>query len=326
MAGACIVTGGAGFIGSNLVAALNRLGGGPVLVVDELDAGGAKEQNLADLTFRDFVDKAAFRKAVLAGRLEPVDTVFHLGACSSTTETDAAYLEDNNFRYTQDVCRWCLEHGIRFVYASSAATYGDGSQGYCDADEVTPTLQPLNLYGRSKQDFDCWALREGILDRIVGIKYFNVYGPREDHKGDMRSLVNKAYLQIRETGALQLFKSHRADYEDGQQKRDFVYVRDAVGVTLFFHEHREVSGLFNCGTGHARTWLDLAGALFDAMGRESVIRFVDMPEAIRDKYQYYTEADTAKLRLAGYTAPFTSIEDGVRDYVRAWLAPRYEGN
>jgi len=316
-----IVTGGAGFIGCNVAAALNKRGCENIVIVDRLNHE-AKEGNISALRYREFRDKADFRRDLLAGRVAPVDTVFHLGACSSTTESDADYLMDNNVAYTRDLCNWCLEHGTRFVYASSAATYGDGSQGYSDDEQFLRQLAPLNLYGQSKQDFDLWALDNGLLDRIAGLKYFNVYGPHEDHKGDMRSVVNKAYTQICGTGELALFRSRRPDYEDGKQDRDFVYVKDAVAVTLFFHDHPEVSGLFNCGTGRARTWYDLALAIFAAMGREPRIRFIDMPESIRDKYQYHTEADMTRLRAAGYTAPFTSIEDGVREYVREYLSAR----
>jgi ADP-L-glycero-D-manno-heptose 6-epimerase len=313
-----IVTGGAGFIGCNLVAALNARGHENIVIADSLDSP-EKEKNLAAVSFAEFVDKQDFRKRFLANEESPATTVFHLGACSSTTETDADYLNDNNLHYTQQLCEWSLAHNARFIYASSAATYGDGALGYSDDDALTPQLRPLNLYGKSKQDFDLWAMDRGLLSRIVGLKYFNVYGPYENHKGDMRSVVHKAYRQILDTGSLSLFRSHRPDYEDGKQERDFVYVKDAVAVTLFFHDTPEVSGLFNCGTGSARTWLDLAKAVFAAMSRDPQIEFVDMPESIRDKYQYHTQADTRKLRAAGFSAPFTSIEDGVRDYVQNYL-------
>jgi len=314
-----IVTGGAGFIGANIVRTLNARGCEDVLVADRLDCE-AKRRNLEELRFRDYLDKDDFRKAFRSDTIDPVSTVFHMGACSSTTETDESYLTDNNFLYTRELCEWCLKHGIRFIYASSAATYGDGSLGYSDSDEITPRLQPLNLYGRSKQMFDLWALERGILDRVVGLKYFNVYGPREDHKGDMRSVVSKAYDQVMDTGEIRLFKSYHPQYADGEQERDFVYVADAVAVTLFFHDRPEVSGLFNCGTGRARTWLDLAHAVFAAMNRSPRIRMIEMPAAIRDRYQYHTRADMTKLRGAGYEEPFTAIEDGVRQYIRTYLA------
>jgi ADP-L-glycero-D-manno-heptose 6-epimerase len=308
-----IVTGGAGLIGSNVVAGLNARGIEDILVVDHLNHPG-KERNLAGLRYRRYLDKAAFRAALRTDRTA-AETLFHLGACSSTTETDQAYLDDNNTGCTRELCEWCLAGGTRFIYASSAATYGDGGLGYSDDDAVTPSLQPLNLYGWSKQKFDVAALREGWLDRIAGIKYFNVFGPGEGHKGEMRSVIHKAYHQIRETGAFQLFRSHRPDYADGGQVRDFVYVKDAVAVTLFFHDHPEISGLFNCGTGRARSWLDLLRAVYAAMGREPAIAFVDMPEHLRDKYQYFTEADTRKLRAAGCRHTFMPLEEAVADYV-----------
>ncbi len=314
-----IVTGGAGFIGSNLVHALNERGETDILVVDHLNHPD-KRRNLERLRFRDFADKEEFRKTLRESRLPAAAGVFHLGACSSTTEMNEAYINDNNYLYTRELCEWSLRTGARFVYASSAATYGDGSLGYSDSDEATPALKPLNPYGRSKQMFDLWALSTGVLRRIAGLKYFNVYGPWEDHKGDMRSLVHKAYGQVTREGRITLFKSYRPEYRDGEQERDFVHVSDAVAATLFFFDRPEACGLFNCGTGEARTWIDLANAVFAAAGVPPRIEFIEMPEAIRDKYQYHTCADLAKLRAAGYTAPFLSIEEGVRRYVREYLS------
>mgnify|MGYP006416641985 CR=1 FL=1 len=313
-----IVTGGAGLIGCNLVKSLNARGYTDILIADHLNHPD-KQKNLDAVEYAEFMDKTEFRERFLTDAQPPVTTVFHLGACSATTETRADYLNDNNLHYTQQLCEWSLENNARFIYASSAATYGDGALGYSDSDAITPQLKPLNLYGQSKQDFDMWAMNRGLLSQIVGLKYFNVYGPHESHKGEMRSVINKAYGQILETGRLQLFRSHQDGYEDGKQERDFVYVKDAVATTLFFHDHLEVSGLFNCGTGTARTWLDLAKAIFAAMGREPNIEFIDMPESIRDKYQYHTLADVSKLHAAGCTAPFTPIEDAVRDYVQNYL-------
>lgn len=320
MANPIIVTGGAGFIGSNLVDALNQRGHQTV-VVDHID-DDLKRRNLERLRVRDYLDKSEFRERLKSGKAPKTNVVFHLGACSSTTETNEAYLRDNNTEYTRELCEWSLRTGARFIYASSAATYGDGSKGYSDHDSVTPTLEPLNLYGASKQWFDVWALETGALGRVAGIKYFNVYGPWEDHKGDMRSLVNKAYAQILREGEIALFKSHRPEFRDGEQRRDFIHVDDAVAVTLFFLDHPGVSGLYNCGTGVARTWIDLAQALFAAMGVPPRIRFIDMPPAIRDKYQYHTQADMTKLRAAGYSAPFLQIEEGVRRYVQEYLQPQ----
>ena len=315
-----IVTGGAGFIGRNLVAALNARGHEDILIVDRLGSD-QKWKNLLGLSFVDLVDLGEFRDFIAHSTIDELETVFHLGACSSTTERDADYLLDNNYRYSQEVCQWCLSSDVRFVYASSAATYGDGSLGYSDEEARIPLYRPLNMYGYSKQLFDHWAAREGLFDRIVGLKYFNVFGPYEDHKGEMRSMVHKAYGQILSTGRVRLFKSHRPGYGDGEQLRDFVYVKDAVDVTLFFEDHSQVSGLFNCGTGRARSWNDLMNALFAAMGRPPEIEYIAMPESLRNQYQYFTQADGARLRSAGYDRPFTSLEEAVRDYVTTYLDP-----
>lgn len=310
-----VVTGGAGFIGSNLIAALNERGEDDILVVDDLGTD-EKWRNLAGLRYEDYVDKDDFRLAVHQDAVADVKAVFHLGACSDTTEKNARFLADNNYRYTRDLCAWCLQNNARFIYASSAATYGDGSQGYSDAEDATGNLRPLNMYGFSKHMFDLWALKRGFLDQIVGLKYFNVYGPRERHKGNMRSVVSKAAEQITAGGEVGLFKSLRPEYRDGEQLRDFVYVRDAVEVTLFFFDHPRLAGLYNCGTGKARTWNDLAHAVFAALGKPPRIRYIDLPETLREKYQYFTEADIRKLRDAGYDREFTTLEDGVRDYFR----------
>jgi len=320
MSGRYIVTGGAGFIGSNIVAALNERGEEDILVVDHLGQS-EKWRNLVGLKFADYREKDDFRAAVQFDRLDAVEAVFHMGACSSTTESNASYLADNNYRYTRELCEWCLEHGARFIYASSGATYGDGSQGYSDDDETTLRLKPLNMYGFSKHMFDLWALRRGLFDQIVGLKFFNVFGPREDHKGDMRSVVNKAFHQIMEAGEARLFRSYRLDYKDGEQVRDFVYVKDAVNVALWFADHPNVSGLFNCGTGRGRTWNDLVRAVFAAVGKPAKIAYVDMPDYLQGKYQYHTVADVAKLRSAGYREPFMELEGAVRDYVQSWLLP-----
>jgi ADP-L-glycero-D-manno-heptose 6-epimerase len=228
----------------------------------------------------------------------------------------------NNYQYTRALCNYCVRENIRFIYASSAATYGDGSHGYSDdLNDLTP-LRPLNMYGYSKHLFDKWARKHKMFDRIVGLKYFNVFGPYEDHKGDMRSMVAKSYEQILKSGKVELFKSYRPDYADGEQKRDFIYVKDAVAMTLHFLGRRDGGGLFNCGTGLARSWKDLANATFSAMGITPKIEFVAMPEVLQGKYQYFTQAPMEKMRQAGYAAPFTTLEAAVSDYVNSYLKTR----
>lgn len=314
-----VVTGGAGFIGRNAVAELNRRGVTDILLVDDLGTD-SKWQNLRGLIFEDIVSPVHFLSLVQRNMLEKVEAVLHLGACSATTERDADFLLRNNYHYTRTLCEWTLAHDARFIYASSAATYGDGAHGYTDADASTPSLVPLNMYGYSKHMFDLWALRHNLFDRIVGLKYFNVFGPYEDHKGDMRSVVAKSYVQVRDTGEINLFKSYRPQYGDGEQMRDFIYVKDAVDVTLWFLGN-SVGGLFNCGTGTARTWKDLARLVFVAMDKPEKIEFIVMPESLRGKYQYFTEAAMAKLRGAGYERAFCSLEDGVSDYIRTYYLP-----
>jgi ADP-L-glycero-D-manno-heptose 6-epimerase len=248
-----------------------------------------------------------------------VDAIIHLGACSDTTERDCSYLVRNNYEFSKLLAGWAMEIGARFIYASSAATYGDGAQGFEDDDDRLQELVPLNMYGYSKQMFDLWCKRQGLLDKFVGMKYFNVFGPNEYHKGDMRSFVLKAYQQINATGGVKLFKSHRDDYTDGGQLRDFIYVRDAVAMTLFFLERPDTAGIYNVGTGKARSWNDLAGAVFRAMDKPVNIEYIDMPEILRDKYQYFTQADISKLREAGYEEPAIPLEESVNDYVRNYL-------
>jgi ADP-L-glycero-D-manno-heptose 6-epimerase len=319
-AGMIIVTGGAGFLGSALVWGLNEAGRDDILVVDNL-GHGEKWKNLVNRRYADYLHKEAFLTAI-AGGDDPfgATAVVHLGACSSTTETDAEYLMRNNFAYSRTVARYALAHGARLVVASSAATYGDGAEGFDDDPAGLDRLKPLNMYGYSKHLFDLWARREGLLGKLASLKFFNVYGPNEYHKGEMRSVVCKAFRQIRETGRLKLFKSYREAYPDGGQQRDFLYVKDAVAVMGWLLGHPEVGGILNVGSGAARTWNDLASAVFAAMDRPKGVEYVEMPEALRDKYQYFTEAPLGRLRAAGYDRAFASLEDGVADYVRGYLA------
>src|SRR5215216_5172183 len=290
--GRILVTGGAGFIGSALIWALNHRGHTDIVVTDFLGTD-EKWKNLVPLKFATYVEADAFREQL---RQKPAvygkfTTVFHLGACSSTTEKNASYLISNNYNVTKELAAWALDQGARFIYASSAATYGDGAQGMDDCNEDLHSLRPLNMYGYSKHLFDLYAQRQGWFDRIVGLKYFNVFGPNEDHKGDMRSLVNKAYQQILATGKVQLFKSYKPEFRDGEQMRDFLYVKDAVEMTIHFAEAgKNAHGLHNLGSGQANTWITLANAIFAALEREPQIEFVDMPEILRGKYQYFTQA------------------------------------
>jgi ADP-L-glycero-D-manno-heptose 6-epimerase len=314
-----IVTGGAGFIGSAMVWKLNQMGIDDILVVDNLSTS-EKWNNLVGLRYEDYLHRDQFLKLILEGD-DPFETqaVVHMGACSSTTERNADFLMENNYRYTQYVCRHCLSHDARFINASSAATYGDGEWGFDDDHAGIDRLRPLNMYGYSKQLFDLWAKQGGMLERIVSLKFFNVFGPNEYHKDDMRSVICKAHKQILETGKLKLFKSYREEYPHGGQKRDFVYIKDCVDIMAWFLTNPDKNGIFNIGTGNARTWNDLANAVFAAMDRTPEIEYIPMPESIRDKYQYFTEAKMDKLAAAGCDVAMTSLEDGAADYVRNYL-------
>ncbi len=313
-----LVTGGAGFIGSALVWALNRRGCENIVVSDILGTN-EKWRNLTPLRFADYVEAADLLARLQAGALGKFDLVLHMGACSATTEKDATYLIRNNYEFTRDLAMWSLAQKTRFVYASSAATYGDGSAGMEDNDTKLDTLRPLNMYGYSKHLFDLHAKRAGFLNKICGLKFFNVFGPNEDHKGDMRSLVHKSFAQVQGKGVIQLFKSYRKEYKHGEQKRDFLYVKDCVAMTLHLEATGKATGLFNIGSGQARTWVDLSNAVFTALKKKPVIKFIEMPEIIRDKYQYFTQANLLRLRGAGYAAPVTSLENAVHDYVRKYL-------
>ncbi len=316
-----IVTGGAGFIGSAFVWKLNLEGIDDILVVDDL-GNGEKWKNLAGLRYSDYLHKDVFLRSLTAGGLEYApDAIIHMGACSSTTERNADYLMENNYRFSRTLTEWAVSRKVRFLYASSAATYGGGETGFSDAVDLSG-LSPLNMYGYSKHLFDLYAERTGLLKKIVGLKFFNVFGPNEYHKGDMASVVFKAFHQIEETGHVQLFRSCREDYADGEQKRDFVYIKDCVDVMWWLLIHVEVNGLFNLGTGEARTWNDLARSLFAALNGPPLIGYIPMPDALRDKYQYLTQASMARLRRTGCPLKFHSLEESVRDYVVNHLLAR----
>lgn len=315
-----IVTGGAGFIGSALVCALNERGIDDILVVDRLDAS-EKWKNLVPLRYKDYLDADDFERSILEHHrpFGSVRAVYHLGACSSTTEPDAAYLMRNNYEYTKRIAQWSVRCGSRFVYASSAATYGGLEQGLRD-DAGLDDLRPLNMYAYSKHRFDVYARDNGLSKQITGVKFFNIFGPNERHKGEMRSLVDKAFGQIRDRGFIELFKSHRPEFKNGEQRRDFLYVKDAVDMTLHLGE-RDAFGLYNIGSGIAHTWLDLVRPIFRAMDVPERIEFIDMPPVLRGKYQYLTVASMDRFMATGYTVPITPLADAVDDYVRNYLIP-----
>ena len=322
-----IVTGGAGLIGSAVVAALNQRGISDILIVDHL-GNSDKWKNLAPLAYDDYLEKGEFREklrqSAFGGNIEGV---FHLGACSSTTERDASYLIDNNFRYTAELAEFCVNRGIRMVYASSCATYGDGSKGYVDDDDKIEELRPMNMYGYSKQMFDLYARRRNWLKKLVGCKFSNVYGPNERHKGEMRSVVLRAFEQITADGKLRLFKSYKPEYADGESMRDFLYVKDAVDMVLHLFGTSGACGLYNIGSGKAETWNSLGQAVFDALGKELNIEYIEMPEHLKDRYQYYTKAEMDKFYKTGYTREIMSLQEAIRDYVVNYLLPgKYLGD
>ena len=315
-----IITGGAGFIGSAMLWELNSKGEEDVIVVDDLGSTTTEKwRNLSGLHFADFISIELFAELLERNALEGISAIIHMGANSSTTETNADQLLSNNFGYSKKIASFCMKHDVRLIYASSAATYGDGSNGYSDAIEGLAALRPLNMYGYSKHLFDRWAVKRQVLNHAAGLKFFNVYGPNEYHKGDMSSVVFKAFHQIGEKGALNLFQSHRPDYRDGEQTRDFVYVRDCTRIMAWMLENPSAVGLFNIGSGKPRSFNDLAAATFSALGCQSVINYTPMPETLRDKYQYYTCADITRLRQAGFCETLTSIEEGIKEYVQRYL-------
>jgi ADP-L-glycero-D-manno-heptose 6-epimerase len=320
-----LVTGGAGFIGSNLVAALDDAGA-RVSVCDRLGKGD-KWKNLGRRTLDELVDPADLGD-FLERRGPDIERIYHMGAISSTTESDADLIAETNIRLPQTLWRWCARRDVPLIYASSGATYGDGSAGFDDDPDpgALAGLLPLNAYGWSKHVFDRWVVREvaegnPTPPQWAGLKFFNVYGPNEHHKGEMRSVVAKAWPRVAAGEPVPLFRSHHPDYEDGGQMRDFVYVEDCVDVMLWLGRTPEVSGLFNVGTGRAQSWIELVRALHDAAGRELAVRWIEMPEELRGRYQYFTEARMDRLRRAGYERPFRSVEEGVRDYVERFLVP-----
>jgi ADP-L-glycero-D-manno-heptose 6-epimerase len=318
-----VVTGAAGFIGSCLIKRLNQDNFNALIAVDKFDTP-AKNLNLDGARIQEKVDRDAFGKW-LDSNHELVEFIFHIGARTDTTEFNKEIFDRLNVGYSQSVWKQCVKYQIPLVYASSAATYGLGEHGYVDDDrfEALGKLKPLNPYGWSKLEFDMWAVQQPEKPFFwAGLKFFNVYGPNEYHKGRMASVVWHAYEQIRASGSVKLFRSHHPDYEDGKQMRDFVYVKDVVEVCMFLMNHRKNSGIFNLGSGRAQTFMDLANSVFSAMDRTANISFIDTPVDIRDKYQYFTEADMRKLRSVGYSRPFHTLEEGVDNYVRQYLIPK----
>jgi len=322
-----IVTGGAGLIGSAMIWRLNQDHIRDILVVDHLGSS-EKWKNLAPLQYADYMERDEFETRLLSGEFEtaPIDGIFHLGACSATTEKDATYLAKNNFRYTKMLADFAVQRKIRMMYASSCATYGDGSLGYKDDESVIEQLRPMNMYGYSKQMFDRYAKEKGYLSKMIGCKFSNVYGPNERHKAGMRSVVLRAYEQISATGTMKLFRSYNPEYADGEQKRDFLYVKDAV--SMVHHLFRcGASGLYNIGSGKAETWNSLVTAAFEALDKPEKIESIDMPEELRDRYQYYTCTEIGKLRSTGYAAPIGSLRDSVHDMITRYLVPgKYLGD
>jgi ADP-L-glycero-D-manno-heptose 6-epimerase len=314
-----VVTGAAGFIGSVLVGELNSRGSTELILVDEF-GDAAKAHNLEGKLFAYQVEREIFFDWLEQYRPR-ISAFYHIGARTDTTEFDYSVHEHLNVEYSKKVWAYCTSHAVALVYASSAATYGAGEQGYDDRHELVDELRPLNAYGLSKNEFDKWALQQREQPPFwAGLKFFNVYGPNEYHKGRMASVIFHSFNQIRKEGIVKLFRSHRPDYKDGQQLRDFVYVKDVIGVCLWLMDHRPASGLYNLGTGKARSFEDLVKATYAGLGLAPRIDYIDIPEDIRQKYQYFTEANMQKLRAAGYDAEFYSLEDGVDDYVRNYLA------
>lgn len=313
-----IVTGGAGFIGSAMVWKLNQLGITNIIVVDELGST-EKWKNLVGLKYHDYIHKTEFIENLQHNKFPKFESIIHLGAISATTECDADLLMQNNVRYSQQLALYALQHNSRFIYASSAATYGDGSFGYSDNETQIHTLRPLNMYGYSKHLFDLWVLQNNFSNTFAGLKFFNVFGPNEYHKNDMTSVVFKAFNQIKEKGFVRLFKSHKAGIADGEQSRDFVYVKDCLEIMTWLIENPSVNGIYNVGTGCARSFKDLVNATYSALNLQPKIEYFDMPEQLQGKYQYFTQADMQKLKNAGCPVECKSLEESVKDYVQNYL-------
>lgn len=313
-----VVTGAAGFIGSNMISKLNAENFKDIVIVDDF-SDPIKNKNFADKTYSQTVDRKNLLEWIDSNH-RLIQFVIHIGARTDTTEFNWEIFEELNLEYTKGIWRKCVSYGLPLIYASSAATYGLGENGYNDDHDIVEKLVPLNPYGRSKNEFDKWALHQEQKPYFwAGLKFFNVYGPNEYHKARMASVIFHSFSQIKETGKMKLFRSHRPDFKDGEQLRDFIYVKDVISVIFFLMGNRKFSGLYNLGTGKARSFLDLTRNTFKAMNVPENISFIDTPEDIRDKYQYFTEANMQKLKSIGYTTPFYSLEEGVEDYVKNYL-------
>jgi len=314
-----VITGAAGFIGSNFIKKLNDEKFIDIILVDDFSKK-QKEKNYLDKKYTTLVERNEFEKWA-RDHQRFIQMIIHIGARTDTTESDTKVFDQLNLNYSKMIWNICVEFGLPLIYASSAATYGGGEFGYKDEHEIIKKLNPLNPYGESKNDFDKWVLIQEKKPYFwAGLKFFNVYGPNEYHKGRMASVIMHAYHQIHKTGKMNLFRSHKEGFKDGEQKRDFIYVKDVIDVIYFLMHHRRDSGIYNLGTGNARTFIDLTNATFNAMGVKPNISFIDTPEDIREKYQYYTEANMTKLRSVGYTNEFYSLEEGIDDYVKNYLA------
>ncbi len=310
-----VLTGGAGFIGSCFLAKLNKEKITDIVVVDRLDES-QKWRNLAGKKYIDYFDKDDFIERVKSNSFPKCEYVIHMGACSSTTLQDADYFIKNNYEYSKILAKWALSHKTPFLYASSAATYGSGETGFKDDIKTIYDLQPLNMYGYSKQMFDLWILNNNLIDKVTGLKFFNVFGPNEYHKGDMQSLICKSYPLLKEKGVIKLFKSYRTGFADGEQKRDFVYVKDTVDIMYYLFTHPDMAGIFNIGTGRAESWNDVAKAMFKAINKRVKIEYIEMPGQLRDKYQYFTKANIDKLLATECPVKFRPLEESVDDYIQ----------
>lgn len=316
-----LITGANGFIGSALVATLNHQGRNDLILCDrksKLD----QRNNLGNAQYQELFDVAElFNKLETEDWAEQIDCILHIGACADTTELNVDFLNENNVRYTQKLCQWALDKGARFIYASSAAVYGDGEFGFSDSDQLTPKLVPLNPYGKSKWEVDKWVIEQGLIDKVVGLRFFNVFGPNEYHKEKMASVIFRAFPEAQKTDKIKLFKSHKEGIADGEQLRDFIYVKDVIKVIQFFMEEPQANGIFNVGTGQACSFNQLATYLLKALGKEPCIEYFDMPKELQPRYQYFTQADISRLRQVGYKEPFLSFEQSVTDYVQNYLIP-----